>query len=331
MKICPRCSRQMVEEFRFCSECGYDFRAGGETDRAQKVRIRKPTVKQVKRIQPAGEPSMGPVEPPYAYSPPVSPVNHPVPQTGQSGYGAPPAAGPSGGGMDYRTRAEEEYARGDYHAAIDSFQLAFMEDPGNFEIIMAKERLLEMLNRKEEAVECLNEAIRLQPQNRELWVTKSRLLRILFHEKGDNRFKKESEIAENTALELRDQLIEKGLCPECNGLGGCQKCTGSGTCHECGGTGVYKGVVKCQFCNGTGRCDRCVGSGRCPDCKGTGKLLITDCAHCEGMGLCAKCHGTGKHLIGQCRECKGTGYCTHCKGKGKIQTSATDTGSGPVA
>lgn len=308
MRSCPQCANQVMDDFRFCSVCGYDFHGPENVETSRKIKVHKHAVKRVKQVRTPVVPAHDPTLPPA-----------PSPQPGYPQGQAPGYPSyPQTGGMDYKMKAEEEYARGDYYAALDSYKLASINNPGNFEIIMAKERLLEMLNNKDEAVECLDEAIRLQPNDRELWKTKSRLLLMLFHEKGDHHYKKDSEIADKTATDLREQLIDKGMCPECNADGGCKKCHGSGSCHECGGTGVYKGVVKCQFCNGTGKCDRCLGSGKCPDCKGSGKLQISDCMHCHGNGLCVKCHGTGKHLIGHCRECDGTGYCQHCKGKGKI-------------
>jgi len=306
MKICPQCTRQVVDDFRFCSDCGFDFQNSGDADNVQKISkipIQKHQVKKVKQVRMPAPP------------PPEQPQPQ-VMETGQVPYQSYPQA-PSGG-IDYREKAEEEYGRGDYYSALDSYKLAVLNNPGDFNLVMAKERLLEMLNHKIEAVESLDEALKIQPENRDLWETKSRLLLMLFHEKGEHHFKKESDLAMQTAEDLKSQLIAKGLCPSCNGAGNCQKCHGTGSCHECGGTGVYKGVVKCQFCNGTGKCDRCLGSSKCSDCKGSGKLEISDCQYCHGNGLCGKCHGTGKHLIGHCKECDGTGYCRHCKGKGKI-------------
>jgi hypothetical protein len=319
MKNCPQCANQVMDDFRFCSVCGYNFEKTADGETARKIRVQKHTVKRVKQIrQPIQPTQVAPIPAPAPPTPTIPQPYYPqVPSAPYSPYQN------QAGTIDYRVKAEEEYARGDYYAALDSYKLAAINNPGNFSILMAKERLLEMLNHKDEAVECLDEAIKIQPENRELWTTKSRLLLMLFHEKGDHRYKKESENSEKMATDLREQLIAKGMCPDCDGNGGCKKCHDSGSCHECGGTGVYKGVVKCQFCNGTGKCDRCFGSGKCPDCKGSGKLEITDCQHCHGNGLCLKCHGTGKHLIGHCRECDGTGYCHHCKGKGKIINKPT--------
>jgi len=340
MKICPQCNREVNEDFRFCGECGYDFQDAGMAEQPQKfrkirVQSHKHPVKKVKQVKiPAPVPiPSDPYETPPpplpqtpSTSPPSIPYPEPSPYPSSTPYPEPtpypsstpypePSVTPN---IDYRAKAEDDYSRGDYYGALDSYKLALMNDPGNFTLLMAKERLLEMLNHKDEAVEVLDEALKVQPENREIWKTKSRLLLLLYHEKGDHHYKKDSEAAEKMAEDLKEQLVAKGLCPSCNGAGNCLKCHGTGSCHECGGTGVYKGVVKCQFCNGTGKCDRCLGSTKCPDCKGKGKLELNECKHCGGNGLCSKCHGTGKHLIGHCKECDGTGYCPHCKGKGKI-------------
>ena len=332
MKNCQQCNNQVADDYRYCSVCGFDFQNVDPTPEAMKVKKMKVQKHQVRRVKQmaAPEPSYLPAQsqtPPTPFPPtmppssptmsPPSPTMSPPPQMIiPEPYPYPPYQQTTQ--IDHRSQAEADYARGDYYSALDNYKLAILTNPGDFNLIMAKERLLEMLNQKDEAVEALDEALKVQPDNRELWRTKSRLLLMLFHEKGDHHYKKESEIADRAAEELKARLIEKGLCPACNGEGKCQKCHGTGSCHECGGTGVYKGVVKCQFCNGSGKCDRCFGSSSCPDCKGSGKLEISDCQKCQGNGLCGKCHGTGKHLIGHCKECDGTGYCPHCKGKGKI-------------
>ena len=318
MKICQQCNNNVADDFRFCSICGFDFQnvdVSQETIKVKKIKVQKHSVRKVKQV---AAPVTAPL-PPTSPAPPPAPLPVP-PSTPQMTEPEPylyPTY-PQTTQIDHRSQAESDYARGDYYAALDNYKLAIMNNPGDFNLIMAQERLLEMLNQKDEAVNSLDVALKLQPNNRELWRTKSRLLLMLFHEKGDSHYKQESDLADRTAEELKAQLIEKGLCPSCNSEGKCQKCHGTGSCHECGGTGVYKGVVKCQFCNGSGKCDRCFGSSRCPDCKGSGKLEISECQNCQGNGLCRKCHGTGKHLIGHCKECDGTGYCPHCKGKGKI-------------
>ena len=360
MKSCPQCIKKLSDEFRFCSNCGYDFQTGGmgsqgETPTSRKFKVHKHQVRKVKQVKTPQQPEQMPplqqednqeLNQPVMYPTPIPQPTIPQPTIPQPPTPQPmiqqptmPQPGaplpspnqypqdpmtaayppqPYPTELDFKSKAEEDYSRGDYYAALDNYKLALMNDPGNFAMIMAKERLLEMLNHKDEAVEALDEALKVQPDNREIWKTKSRLLLLLYHEKGDSHYKKESDSADRMAGELKDKLISKGLCPSCNGIGNCLKCHGTGSCHECGGTGVYKGVVKCQFCTGTGKCDRCFGSAKCPDCKGSGKLELNECEHCSGNGLCAKCHGTGKHLIGHCKGCDGTGYCSHCKGKGKI-------------
>ncbi|MCK4614125.1 MAG: hypothetical protein KAU14_04910 [Thermoplasmata archaeon] len=286
MRICPNCSKQVADDYRFCSVCGFDFYgsgAGSVPIKAKKVKVQAPHEGKVKHIKTA--PPIPPPQPEY---------------------------------IDHRTQAEEAYIRGDYYAALDNYKLALMNDPYNFDLIMARERLFEMLNHKDEAAECLEEALRLRPDDRELWSGKSRLLLLLYHEKGEQRYKKASDEATERAESLTTQLISKGLCPSCNSSGDCLKCLGRGICHECGGTGVYKGAVKCPFCDGTGMCDRCDGSGKCPDCHGTGRLEMLKCERCDGSGVCPKCQGKGKHLLGHCKECDGSGYCPVCKGKGKV-------------
>ncbi len=298
MRYCPNCGHPVPDMNKFCGECGYMLSSG------QNVMVKK-TVKKVKKKHPVKQ---------VKQVRSVAPQMQQQPQTQQY---VPQQ-------IDYQTKAEEEYIKGDFYAALDNYKLASMYDPTNFDLVMAKEKILEMLNHKDQAVDCLDEALRLHPTDRELWKNKSRLLLLLYHEKGDGKYKKASEEASQKADSLRKDLINQGFCPTCNASGSCLKCHGSGYCHECGGTGVYKGAVKCPFCEGTGSCDRCQGTSKCSDCHGTGQLQMRECENCNGSGICSKCHGTGKHLIGHCKECDGSGYCPVCKGKGKVTNIPVD-------
>ena len=292
MKICPTCGNRVADSHRFCYHCGYDFQTGRVSvkhAKASKIKSGGSKIKHVKHTRALPQAQATP-------SPPPS-----MPEI-----------------VDYRAKAEDAYVRGDYFSALQYYKLAHDNDPNNLDIILARLKLLEMLNRKEEALQCYEEALRLKPEDRDLWRAKSRLLLLLYHEKDDFRLKKAAEEAEERAKELEEKMISQGICPTCDGSGVCPKCHGTGHCHECGGTGVYKGVVKCQFCNGTGKCSLCGGTGKCPDCSGTGKLEMVECVNCGGSGVCPKCHGTGKGLIGKCKECSGTGYCNICHGKGKV-------------
>ncbi len=195
-----------------------------------------------------------------------------------------------------RKKVEELIDEAENQSIPEEFDKILQLDEECIEAWIGKAEKLWNMDRKEDAIECLEDA----------------------EEKLDD------EDITNRLEKYKENILNKVECERCGGTGECISCDGTGDCLECGGSG------DCVECGGTTYCSNCDGTGECPNCGGSGKTGLFSkcevcngdgtCVECGGHGMCEICDGTGNCIEcggnGNCEECQGSGECPECEGKG---------------